>query len=328
MMVLQGNKVPNTGDALLLMPAWENGYIGHFIKNCFCFCTGCNYTVLVSAKDDGYISLGAKTSNNQVDLRSYEGGETYDTVYDWGAQCYKYEVTDPLYDFTVKLQVFSGDPDAYVNPGEPINLWNYTAAKFNSKDQFWNEEIVLEPKHREEVGFLTGIYYICVYGSTGSAYKISAKNEAHSTFLKAGLSESGYIDHDEIKQYYFTDNLLLDPKARVKFNGHLMSGSVRLQTKLCPKPRHMMDLEKSCNLTRAEMLKYDEDEKVIHGDQGFEEEIPDHNICSGLMNTYESDVDDLASLAIEQFLPGFWGTLYSEHEANCVYVIGIIGIAN
>jgi len=75
---------------------------------------------------------------------------------------------------------------------------------------------------------LTGIYYICVYGSTGSAYKISAKNEAHSTFLKAGLSESGYIDHDEIKQYYFTDNLLLDPKARVKFNGHLMSGSVRL----------------------------------------------------------------------------------------------------
>ena len=85
MMVLKGNKVPNTGDALLLQPAWENGYIGHFIKHCFCFCTGCNYTVLVSAKNDGYISLGAKTSNNQVDLRSYPGGETYDTVYDWGA---------------------------------------------------------------------------------------------------------------------------------------------------------------------------------------------------------------------------------------------------
>ena len=31
---------------------------------------------------------------------------------------------------------------------------------------------------------------------------------------------------------------------------------------------------------------------------------------------------------MDQFLPGFWGTLYSEHEANCIYVIGIIGVAN
>lgn len=263
MMVLQGNKVPNTGDALLLEPAWENGYIGHFVKNCFCFCTGCNYTVLVSAKSSGYISIGAKTSNNQVDLRTYPGGSTYDTVYGWGAQCYKYQVTRGDLDFRIRLEAYSGNPDAYVNPIAPITQFNYSKAKFNSKDQFWNEEMVLEPAARKSHDALTGMYYICVYGSTGSAYKISAKNEDHSIYLKAGLSEGGYIEHDQIKHYYFTDNLLLDPKAKIKFSGHLMSGAVKLMTKICPKPKRGTNLESVCNLTKVEMLEHDEEEKLV-----------------------------------------------------------------
>jgi hypothetical protein len=32
MMVSEGNKVPDTEKALLLYPAWENGYIGKFSK--------------------------------------------------------------------------------------------------------------------------------------------------------------------------------------------------------------------------------------------------------------------------------------------------------
>lgn len=94
------------------------------------------------------------------------------------------------------------------------------------------------------------MYYICVFGSTGSAYKIAAKNEDHSIMLKPGLSESGYIDHHQIKQYYFYDNLLRDPEARVKFSGHLMSGAVKLVTKLCPKPKNMKHLQTECYLTK------------------------------------------------------------------------------
>ena len=127
-MVLQGNNVPNTGDALVLEPAWENGYIGKFYKHCYCFCTGCNYTVLVSAKSSGYITLGAKTSNNQDDLKTYPGGSTYDTVQEWGAQCYKYEVTHADRDFKVTLEAFSGNPDAYVNPLVPISPYNFSKA--------------------------------------------------------------------------------------------------------------------------------------------------------------------------------------------------------
>lgn len=128
--------------------------------------------------------------------------------------------------------------------------------------------------------------------------------------LKAGLSESGYIDHHEVKHYYFTDNLLLDPKARVKFSGHLMSGSVRLNAKLCPKPNDMSDLESSCNLTKQEMLAFDPEEKLVKQEVGSEEEIPDHNICAG-----GEALDVLQKLN-------------SKTEAHCIYVVGVIGLAN
>ena len=83
MLILQGNVVPDTSEALILEPAWENGYIGKFYKGCYCFCTNCNYTVLVSSKSEGYISIGAKISGKTVDLKSFPGGETYDTVRYW-----------------------------------------------------------------------------------------------------------------------------------------------------------------------------------------------------------------------------------------------------
>ena len=83
MLILQGDEVPDTSNALLLWPAWENGYIGKFHRNCYCFCTGCNYTVLVSSKSEGYISIGAKVSGEALDLKSFPNSETYDSVQNW-----------------------------------------------------------------------------------------------------------------------------------------------------------------------------------------------------------------------------------------------------
>ena len=147
MLILQGNEIPDTSKALIMWPAWENGYLGKFYRDCFCFCTNCNYTLLVSSKNEGYISIGAKLmGNNQIiDLKSFPGTETYDNVGFWDLNCYSYLVTDATKDFTVKIQSFSGDPYVYVNPLYPIGGENFTKATFNSKESFWNEEMVLEP---------------------------------------------------------------------------------------------------------------------------------------------------------------------------------------
>ena len=103
MLILQGNEVPDTSRALILWPAWQNGYIGKFYKHCYCFCTNCNYTVLVSSKSEGYISIGAKYTGKTVDLRSFPGSSTYDAVAFWGTQCYNYTVLDKTKDFRVSL---------------------------------------------------------------------------------------------------------------------------------------------------------------------------------------------------------------------------------
>jgi hypothetical protein len=93
MIMAKGNALPSSENALYLRPAWENGYVGKFTQDCSCFCRGCNYTVLVSAEEAGFITLGAKTSGQTIDLRSSQSSSTgvtevYDSVLFYHAQCY------------------------------------------------------------------------------------------------------------------------------------------------------------------------------------------------------------------------------------------------
>ena len=68
MIMSKGNTLPNSENALYLRPAWENGYVGKFTVDCQCFCRGCNYTVLITAEQDGFITVGAKVSGQVIDL--------------------------------------------------------------------------------------------------------------------------------------------------------------------------------------------------------------------------------------------------------------------
>lgn len=49
MLMTKGNELPTSENSLYLRPAWENGYVGKFTPDCYCFCRGCNYTVLISS---------------------------------------------------------------------------------------------------------------------------------------------------------------------------------------------------------------------------------------------------------------------------------------
>jgi hypothetical protein len=120
--------------------------------------------MLVTTKSEGYINIGGKTSGDYLDLNSYPGGIIYDAVPWWNINCYNYTVASKEKDFSLTLQVYTGNPDLYVSPLVPITNANYTSAKYNSKDHFWNEELVLNPEIRKELGGETGPYFICVYG--------------------------------------------------------------------------------------------------------------------------------------------------------------------
>jgi len=232
--------------------------------------------MLVSSKSEGYISIGARLiGKNQItDLKSFPGAETYDNVNFWDTQCYSYLVTDATKDFRVKIQSFAGEPNVYVNPLYPIDHHNYSMATFNSAESFWNEEMVLEPNTRLEHNATTGPYYICVYGRTSSNYKISAKNEDHQQILKAGIAEGGYIEHDQLRHYYYTDSILMDPNIVVKFDADVMIGSFRMRHKLCPMPSDMKDVQKECFFTIEEMQEEEPGEKLFNH-LGDETDKPD-----------------------------------------------------
>lgn len=61
-MMSKGNALPTSENSLYLRPAWENGYVGKFNNDCSCFCKGCNYTVLITTTEAGYITVGARVS--------------------------------------------------------------------------------------------------------------------------------------------------------------------------------------------------------------------------------------------------------------------------
>lgn len=76
------------------------------------------------------------------------------------------------------MEVYSGDPDIYVNYGNVTT--DLLSANFNSKDHFSNEELILYPEDRKKIANgkgIKGTYYVCVYGKTASTYKITLKNE-------------------------------------------------------------------------------------------------------------------------------------------------------
>lgn len=133
--------------------------------------------------------------------------------------------------------------------------------------------------------------------------------------LKAGLAEAGYLEHNQVKLYYYTDQSLMDAKVKVKFDGHVMVGMVGLRMKLCHRPDDMSKLAASCNLTLAELTETYPDEKVME-QVGSETDSPDPNICSPnkLLQGDEKDKVDKA--------------LRAGSQAPCLYVIGVVGLHN
>ena len=214
MIMAKGNGVPTSENALYLRPAWENGYVGKFTDDCSCFCRGCNYTVLISTEKEGYISVQASVSGQVIELRESEGAaEVYDSVMFMHVQCYNYGVRDAAQDLRVKLEVFAGDPNVYVNPGGRAPILDNS--QFNSRDHFENEELVLTAIERRKRNASTGNYSICVFGNMAATYKLTVTNKDLDHFLKAGLSESGYMDHNEMNMFYFRDPVLAQESTNI-----------------------------------------------------------------------------------------------------------------
>jgi len=122
-------------------------------------------------------------------------------------------------------------------------------------------------------------------------------------FLKAGISETGYIENNQVKLFYYSDKALMDENIKVKFDAQVMSGSIRVRAKLCSRPDDNADLLATCNITLQEISQPDPDEAVFMS-EGNELETPDHNMCFPNQLLFDQN-------------------LQRNDSASCIYVIGV-----
>ena len=101
----------------------------------------------------------------------------------------------------------------------------------------------------------------------------------------------------------------MDGEVTIRFDAHAMTGGIRLKATLCERPEDMSQLQAECNFTKEQMLEKDPDEKLLR-DVGSETDSPDPNMCSANRLQFGK------------------GTLRAGNQAPCVYLIGVIGLAN
>jgi hypothetical protein len=123
--------------------------------------------------------------------------------------------------------------------------------------------------------------------------------------LRAGISESGYINSDEVKLFYYTDAILKDEAITLEFLTHVATGQVQMKTKICAMPDDPeISFADYCTLSKEEITG-NETEK---GEQLLLKETvtPDHNLC------FPNDV-------ITE------NTLVRSGMASCIFVVGLRG---
>jgi hypothetical protein len=225
LLTVKGNDPPGTDRRRHSWPCWNNGYVSRFEPGCDCFCTNCNYTAMIQADTEGYYTIRAKTSET---VESIKNTELYDNVFRWRNNCYDYYVASPIEDLRVKMKVYSGDPDLFIHPKElPLYLKDF---KYNSLESMESEELVLTSKMREDDKNVVGVYYICVAGKWTSSYKLELLNENSTHLLESGFGESGYLEKDEIVNYWYREDIL-KVKTNLTIQLHAMSGSTTLRSK-------------------------------------------------------------------------------------------------
>mmetsp|Transcript_18505 Transcript_18505/g.31678 ORF Transcript_18505/g.31678 Transcript_18505/m.31678 type:complete len:89 (+) Transcript_18505:1226-1492(+) len=78
--------------------------------------------------------------------------------------------------------------------------------------------------------------------------------------LRDGLSESGYLEKDQFRHFYFTDRALMDPAVTIKYGLHVLRGAVTLKSKVCSFSGDLALLEQECTFTLEEMKRIEPDE--------------------------------------------------------------------
>jgi hypothetical protein len=150
------------------------------------FCVDCNFVLAVYAKQDSeYIITAIHTQYMEMLLN---GVPVYGIVSVGEINSYVFSL-DTESDLEIRLAVYSGDPDVYVDTSVPVS------SKFNKwkSSSISTEEVIEIPKGSQN--WQLGNYYIAVDGWKTSAYSIVVHSKQSPILLTPGFSHIYSLDY-------------------------------------------------------------------------------------------------------------------------------------
>lgn len=184
---------------------------------------------------------------------------------------YRINVDDGAANLVVQVTPFSGTPRVYVKAGSPPNIGIYDYSWM----LFGNQTMTIDPTERGILGFLTGEYYISMYGIEHSSYTLLATlNEDGFIALTPGMPVTGTVKLGTAKHYNFH---IAEYKAlNISIYLTPQSGNPDLYVKLCTDPDQL-----GCLFTEAE-LEHPENYNILDSTHisGPDSVLFQHNVSS------------------------------------------------
>ena len=231
------------------------GYVFKAKKGTYDFCFDCDYVIIIKSFETTEFNFAAFTSNEIQEITA-QSNSVIDVIESYYRNCYFYEVKTNNSNLIVSLQVFSGNPDIYVNPrSAPSSLSDF---KF-STSSLSDEELVITPKQRSDSGLLIGNYFICIAGYT-SSYELNIY-EGGNRNLRNGLTYTSIIEKNELLVYTYYVSYLHD----IVFSIISYTGNADLYIKFC-KAQNDVNPFNLCFLTLNNLNSANSSKKLIGPD--------------------------------------------------------------
>lgn len=187
------------------------------------FCTYCFIEIAVYGYRTSVFDIVSTTSNSLTNLR--DGVPVRGQVSAYASKYYRFFVEESGGTLTITLTPFSGDPDLYVDMGNPHpspedNTWY--------SDYMGGDVVTIRDA-------ASGVYYIGVTGFTNATFSIVAhvemEDEGILQQLNEGVPQHGFVNATHIKYYQFH---IGDISELLDIIATPLSGDIDLYVNECP----------------------------------------------------------------------------------------------
>ena len=211
----------------------------------------CQYQIVLNTKNVKLFNLESFLIEDieTLDIRHFE--EYYDKTYEDNIKTYyKLPYIDDMENINLSISLIpvSGDSTLYVNAKtKPLNVqtsdWKEKGALAKRISIKWEELVKMKAEKSD--------LYIVVEMNKASEYllKIDGHEEGFKGRLSPGITESGFVEFDEISQYLYLFSVFNTQEIDFRVNLNIISGDADLYVKKCEKIQ-------GCNIS-AEDIKGD-----------------------------------------------------------------------